>query len=329
MVPVIIAAILLILDQAMKFFANHFIELDTGVKSIIPGVLQMVNLRNDGSALAFITGNKVILLAALVLVTVIVVVLVARVLQSDLARSGLLILLVGLLGNGADLLIFGYVTDMLELHFLPNIIFNLADVLLGLGAVLFAVGMFTGGGRYEDDDDDDEEYEDEDEEDERPRRGLFGKRRDDEDEDEDEEYEDEDDEEDERPRRGLFGKRNRDYEEDEDEEDEEPVRKTPVRKPSAPATPVKKAAPVQKAPASAKKPAAPVQKSAAPVQKIAAEKPAAPVKKSAAPVQKAPASVKKAAPAPVKKAPAPVQKNPEPSVSDDEFDLDSILNEFK
>jgi len=329
MTPVVIAALLLILDQVTKFIANHFVEIDTGVKSLIPGILQMVNLRNEGGALAFLTGNKLILLVVLAVLTAAVAVLTLRVVRGKLARTGLLIFLAGVLGNGLDHLIFGYVTDMFELLFLPNIIFNLADVLLGLGAVLFAIGMFTSRGR-----DDEDEY--------------------DEDEDEDDE-DDEDDEEDERPRRRLFGRRrDDDDDEDEDEDEDEPVRRASARKVSAPAkkaptqkvvAPTQKAAaPVQKAAAPAQKAAAPVQKAAAPAQKAAApvqkaaapaQKAAAPAQKAAAPTQKVVAPVQKAA-APVQKAAAPVQRPVAPvresdpvSASDDEFDLDSILNEFK
>ncbi|MCQ2440238.1 MAG: signal peptidase II, partial [Oscillospiraceae bacterium] len=220
MIPVIIAALLLVLDQLTKFIASHFVELNNGTKTIIPSVLQMVNVRNDGSALSFITGNKVVFLALLALMTVLSVVLVAKVLKTGFARTSLLILLAGVLGNGLDLALFGYVTDMFELLFLPNIIFNLADILLGLGAVLFCLSLFFSRGREEDEDDeDDEDYEDDEDEDEdeRPRRGFFSRRRRDDDEDEDEEDDEEEDEEDERPRRGLFSRFRRDDDDDDDE----------------------------------------------------------------------------------------------------------------
>ena len=51
--------------------------------------------------------------------------------------SGLL--LVGLLGNGIDRALFGFVTDYVEVLFVRFAIFNLADCAICVGALLCAV----------------------------------------------------------------------------------------------------------------------------------------------------------------------------------------------
>ena len=50
MISYIFAALALILDQITKLYASRGIPLDTGIKPLIPGVLQMTHVRNTGGA---------------------------------------------------------------------------------------------------------------------------------------------------------------------------------------------------------------------------------------------------------------------------------------
>ena len=317
MVNIIIAAVMLILDQITKFYAARKIALDTGIKPLIPGVIQMTNVRNTGAAFGFLPGGKIVLLVFLAVFTAVVVFLLwKRVVRTPFSRFSLLLMLAGALGNGVDRLIYGYVTDMFEFLFLPNIIFNLADCLITLGAILFCISVLASRGRSADDEDDeDEDGEDDD---------------------------DDDDDEDEKPRRGLFSRRRRDDDDDEDEddEDEEPVKKPapkaaaqtakPAQRPAAPAQRPQTAAPARQAPAQGAASARPVRPAAANAQAVRSGAPAAKAQapaqqRAAAPAQRPQTAAPAAKPAP-KAAPA---VKPQPVQSDDDFDLDAILAEFK
>jgi len=203
MLYAIVGLLLLLIDQFMKYWTVAHIELnaDPG-KVLIPGLLNWTHIKNFGAAFGLgskFGGLRWILLILLLAVTAFIVLgLVRRYLRTGLARWSGTLLLAGLLGNGVDRAIYGYVVDMLEprLGSLRLPIFNLADCLVVVFGILFCISLFTGGiGAPAEDD-----------EEEAPRRAR--RRR----------YDDEDDEdEDERPRRRV-----RRYE---DEEEEEPPRR--------------------------------------------------------------------------------------------------------
>ena len=305
MISYIFAALALILDQITKLYASRGIPLDTGIKPLIPGVLQMTHVRNTGAAFGFLSGSKWLLLGFLVVFTAVVALLIWKgVVRTGFGRFSLLLLLAGALGNGLDRVLYGYVVDMFELLFLPNVIFNLADCFITVGAVLFCVHVILFKTHREDDEDYDEEEEDE-EEDELPRRGLFGRRR---------------------------------REEEDDEEYEEPVRapRPAAQRPAAaaqrPAAATQRpAAPAQRPAAPAQRPAAPTQRPAAATQRPAApaQRPAALAQRPAAPAQRPAASVQRPAVPAQRPAAQPRPATAAPAKSGDEFDLDSILAEFK
>ena len=175
MISYIFAALALILDQITKLYASRGIPLDTGIKPLIPGVLQMTHVRNTGAAFGFLSGSKWLLLGFLVVFTAVVALLIWKgVVRTGFGRFSLLLLLAGALGNGLDRVLYGYVVDMFELLFLPNVIFNLADCFITVGAVLFCVHVILFKTHREDDEDyDDDYYDDEFDEDDgedKPRR---------------------------------------------------------------------------------------------------------------------------------------------------------------
>ena len=348
MLYAIIGLLFLLIDQFMKYWTVAHIELnaDPG-KVLIPGLLNWTHIKNFGAA--FGLGSKFgalrwVLLVLLVAVTVFIVLgLVKRYLRTGLARVSGTLLLSGLLGNGIDRAIYGYVVDMLEprLGSLRLPIFNLADCLVVIFGILFCISLLNGGiGAPEEEEDEEEEY---------PRRVRRSR------------YEDDEDEEDERPRR----RERRRY--DEDEEDERPRRRVrqaeeaaPVRQRRAP-----EGAPQRPRPQSAqsaqrtRRPSAeeaqqvvrsaghssarqrPVRSEARPTRPIVADeaaparretvRPAAPESEATVRTVERPAARVQAAPAPA--APAVTVETAAPvnsaDTSADEFDLDSILAEFK
>ena len=231
MLYAIVALLVIILDQWTKFWVAGHIALNTGSRELIPGLLRLVNIHNDGAALGFLSGKNAgmlfIVLCAVFTIFVIIA-LATKLIKSSVGRWSLLFIMAGGLSNCIDRLLSGYVQDMFMPTFMDKLpIFNVADIFITVFCLVFILFVLFGGKRDEEDEDDededeydDDEEEDEDEEDEeeeKPARGLFGRRARDEEEEEDE---DEEDEEDEKPARGLFGRR-RKAEEDEDDEEEE------------------------------------------------------------------------------------------------------------
>ena len=219
MLYAIVALLVIILDQWTKYWVAGNIVLNSGTKELIPGIVSLVNVRNDGAAFSFLSGanaNLYFIAICGVFSIAVIILLATRVIRGELGRWSAVFVMAGGLGNCIDRLLYGFVQDMFKLDFFPQFpIFNVADVFITVFAFLFILYIIFGGNKKraaEDDefeDEDEEETrldveEDEDEEEERPRKASRrekkerrARRR----------YEDEDDEED----------------EDEDFEDDEPA----------------------------------------------------------------------------------------------------------
>ena len=259
MLYAIVALLVIILDQWTKFWVAGHIALNTGSRELIPGLIKLVNIHNDGAALGFLSGKNAgmlfIILCAVFTIFVIVA-LATKLIKSSVGRWSLLFIMAGGLSNCIDRLLSGYVQDMFMPTFMDNLpIFNVADIFITVFCLVFILFVLFGGKSDEDEDDesDEEEYEDDEdeeveedddedeEEEEAPARShiksLFKSARRDEDEDEEEEDEDEDEEEEEKPaRRRVRSLKHKSAlpwsrVEDDDEEEEDEAEEKPVRKP--------------------------------------------------------------------------------------------------
>ena len=221
MLYAIVALLVIILDQWTKFWVAGHIAPDTGSLDLIPGLLKLVNVHNDGAALGFLSGKNAgmlfIILCAVFTIFVIIA-LATKLIKSSVGRWSLLFIMAGGLSNCIDRLLSGYVQDMFMPTFMDRLpIFNVADIFITVFCLVFILFVLFGGRSdddYEDEDEDEDELEDDEEEDEP------------EEEDEEEEEDDEEEDEDEEKPRGLFGRlktrsKARDEEEDEDEEEDD------------------------------------------------------------------------------------------------------------
>ncbi len=134
----IIAIVLLLLDQFTKFWVERNVALNTGIRELIPGVLHITNIHNEGAALGLFQNSRWLLLGVLAVFTIVVIILLwRRVVHTVFGRLCLVLLLAGALGNGLDRAIFGYVVDMFELEFMRFAVFNVADAVMNVCVALF------------------------------------------------------------------------------------------------------------------------------------------------------------------------------------------------
>ena len=232
-----VAALIVVIDQYVKYWVSNNIGLGgEDVRTIIPGILGLVNIRNDGAAFGFLSGGRIwFILIAGVLVVVAIILLATKAIKNPAARWALVMITAGGVGNAIDRVINGYVQDMFKTLFTDFAIFNVADIFITVGGILFIICIIFGrdpnkeersvrrSRRLRDEEEDeDEEDEDEDDEPRRPsraeRRAARKAAREAEEEDDDE---DEDEEEEEKPRKRSLLKKSRRDEEEEDDEDED------------------------------------------------------------------------------------------------------------
>ena len=394
MLYAIIGMIVVILDQLVKYWVDHNL-VGGGVKDLIPGVISMVRVQNDGAAFSFLAGGGAriwFIVLTCIFTLMVIIALATNFISGRFGRWCLVLVTAGGLSNCLDRVLYGYVLDMFKLELFNFAVFNVADIFISLGCIAFIIYILFGGEKELEDDAD--EFDEPDEEEairpvrkkaEKPRRRPIPV----------EDEEDEDDEEDvpvrktarpaikkaEKPRRRFAVSED----EDEDEDDlpdvpkkaaavKAPVRKAPpaaeskrvapkyseeefeeffapkekktVEKKSFSLPQITRKAPVAPAAEPAERPARevmprkvrPVQESApafdpsdpfAEWDKASAKvsnKPSEPVKPA---VQEVEEFVDRAADVVKPMASAVKETAPVAEPSFDEFDLDSILNEFK
>jgi signal peptidase II len=149
----LIAAIV-IADQVTKAFVRREIPLHDSV-TVVPGVLNLVHVRNTGAAFGFLNGVEfpckatVVALVATAALVGIALYAARESSHERLSRIGLALILGGALGNLVDRLFIGSVVDFIDVvfgswHFWA---FNVADSAITLGVAAMILDMI-GMGRH-------------------------------------------------------------------------------------------------------------------------------------------------------------------------------------
>ncbi len=141
-----LAMIVLILDQASKYWAEHI--LGRGVIEILPG-FDFSLVHNTGAAFGFLAGYGgwqhafFVTLAVVVSVVLLAMMRALKVHERHLAIAYCLIVS-GAIGNAIDRLIYQYVVDFIHLFYAdwhyPH--FNIADSAIFIGAALLIFEAF-------------------------------------------------------------------------------------------------------------------------------------------------------------------------------------------
>lgn len=154
MVYGIIGLLALLIDQFLKFWTVSNVELNVGIRSLIPGFLHITYIKNFGAAFGLFSQAgwlRWVLLVLLIAFTALMVyAFIKNYFRTGFIKVSGALLLAGLLGNGIDRAIYGYVPDIFEFEPFRFAIFNLADVLVLVGGILFVVAILTGGLRRAD-----------------------------------------------------------------------------------------------------------------------------------------------------------------------------------
>ncbi|MCF0137370.1 MAG: signal peptidase II [Oscillospiraceae bacterium] len=149
MLYAIIAVLVLIADQWLKYWVNVTITLDTGSQTLIPGVVKLVHIHNSGAAFGILDNvpfaRWILLGLALVLCIVVIVLIIKKVFPSRFATWCMVLFMAGALGNCIDRSLYGYVVDMFKLEFVSFAVFNVADIFLTVSCLLFIIYLFVGG----------------------------------------------------------------------------------------------------------------------------------------------------------------------------------------
>src|SRR5215217_2944349 len=134
---VAVAVVVFYFDQWVKSLVEGSMRVGQNI-SLVPGLLDLTYIKNDGGAFGILGGSRLLLLAGSAVAVVVVLWLLFSGRPTRLATIGCGLILGGAAGNLLDRLGSGEVTDYV--HFSFWYIFNAADaaIVVGVGLLLLA-----------------------------------------------------------------------------------------------------------------------------------------------------------------------------------------------
>ena len=124
------------LDQWLKHLVVLYLK-NSGPKILIPHVLQLRYIENDGAMMGLLQGKTTVMIVLALLVFAVLLFLVfSKKIPFGPVYCCLAAILAGGLGNLIDRIFRGFVVDYIEVLFVKFYIFNFADCLITVGAFL-------------------------------------------------------------------------------------------------------------------------------------------------------------------------------------------------
>ena len=142
MLYAIVAVLAVILDQAVKYWTTVNIVVDTGEAKLLPGLIHLANVHNTGAAFSFLEGARwFFVVLCIVFVLVVVYALAKDLITHPVCRWASIFVLAGAVGNCIDRIVCGFVVDMFEFEFFRFPVFNVADIYITVGVIIFCIAL--------------------------------------------------------------------------------------------------------------------------------------------------------------------------------------------
>lgn len=130
---------MIVLDQAVKYWAVTVLKTQATIP-VIEGMFHFTYVENRGAAFslfAWLNSPWIFAVLAVIVSMIIYFVLRKDYVQTMLGRISLILVAAGALGNAVDRVTRGFVVDMFDFRFIQFPVFNIADILICTGGVLF------------------------------------------------------------------------------------------------------------------------------------------------------------------------------------------------
>lgn len=138
---ILLAALMIALDQVVKYWALTNLQAQQTIP-LLENVFHLTYVENRGAAFSLFAqfDSRWIFVALAVIVSVaIVVVLYKHLIQTALGRWSLVLVAAGALGNAIDRVAHGFVVDLFDFRLIHFPVFNVADIFICVGGVLFVI----------------------------------------------------------------------------------------------------------------------------------------------------------------------------------------------
>ena len=136
----LIIIIMVILDQLFKILIERNLVLGQS-HPVIEGVFHLTYVQNPGAAFGFFKGyNEILIVLTLIIIIGFLYIFHNYLVDSLLLKISFGLIISGGIGNLIDRIRLGYVIDYLDFRIWP--VFNLADMIIVIGTVLFIIYLF-------------------------------------------------------------------------------------------------------------------------------------------------------------------------------------------
>ena len=138
MVYILFPAVVILADQLFKYWITTKLA-EGGAIVLIEGLISLIYVENTGAAFGILKNMRwlLIVFAVVGILAIIYILLTHR--GHFLSKLGLAAVLGGAIGNLLDRIVLGYVVDMFRLEFMDFAIFNIADIFITVGGIVFIV----------------------------------------------------------------------------------------------------------------------------------------------------------------------------------------------
>ena len=149
MLYAIFGVLVIILDQWVKYWTAGNIPYGSEARPLIPGIVNLLNVHNDGAAFSFLSGanaGKIFVILAAVFTVLVIIGIATRFISGKFARWCAVFVAAGGIGNAIDRALYGYVQDMFQFDFMKSFpVFNVADIFICVFCFLFIICIIFGG----------------------------------------------------------------------------------------------------------------------------------------------------------------------------------------
>lgn len=135
----LMAASIIGLDQLVKALTYQHLRPISNF-DLWPGVFGLQYCENTGAAFSILAGQTwFFILLTIVLCTLILILLIKGSVRSKLGRIALVCIVSGGIGNLIDRVFRGFVVDMFDFYLIDFAVFNVADIFVCCGCILFVI----------------------------------------------------------------------------------------------------------------------------------------------------------------------------------------------
>lgn len=141
MLYIVMAILMIAVDQAVKYWAFTSLQMQQTIP-LIENVFHLTYVENRGAAFSMFAqmdSRWFFSVLAVVITGIIVVALHKKWMQTAVGRWSLVLVAAGAMGNAIDRIMRGFVVDLFDFRLIHFPVFNVADILICVGGVLFVI----------------------------------------------------------------------------------------------------------------------------------------------------------------------------------------------